>query len=97
MKAAKTSKDRPSQPGTVPIYEQLTEFNQHCAGALALIEQFGREQIIPKTEHRYYRALLQELRAAVSQNLIEHIDEKELAVAAKASKERLKIEKQMFK
>jgi hypothetical protein len=97
MKAAQEAPKRPSLPGTIGTYEQLMQFNQHCAEALDLIEVFGKRRMIPRTEHRYYRALLQELRAAISQTVIEHIDQQELASAAQASKERLRIEKQRFK
>lgn len=79
----------------VEVYEQLMRLNRHCGGVLDLIEAFGRRRIIPRTEYRYYRTLLQELRAATSQSVIEYIDQQEPAVAAKASKERLKMEKQM--
>lgn len=90
MKVAKTL-------NAVEVYEQLTRFNQQCASALELVEAFGRRRMIPSTEHRYYRALLRELRAAISQTVIEHVDQQEMALAAKASRERLKLEKQMLK
>ena len=94
MKAAKESTLR--NPAQLP-YEQLMQFNQHCLAALDLIEAFAEQRMIPRNEGRYYRALLQELRASASQSLIEHLDEQEISIAAAASKDRLKLEKQMLK
>ena len=53
--------------------------------------------MILRNESRYYRSMLEELRASTSQTVIEHIDQQELSAAAQASKERLKLEKQLFK
>jgi len=97
MKAAKSAPSKPSQLDLMLAYEQLMQFNQHCVGALELIEAFGQKRLIPRTEYRYFRALLQELRASASQTVIEHIDQQEISSAAKAPKERFKIEKQLFK
>ena len=49
------------KPAQLP-YDELMQFNQHCAAALDLIESFGQQRMIPSAESRYYRALLQELR-----------------------------------
>lgn len=97
MKVAKQVPGKPAEPGLLGTYQQLVEFNQHCVAALDLIQAFGDKQMIQPTEYRYYRALLRELRAATSQSVMERLDEQEISIAAKASKERLKIEKQMFK
>jgi hypothetical protein len=96
MKAAKQSPGRPAQSDLVHTYEQLMQFNQHCIDALGLIEAFGQQHLIPRTEHRYYCALLEELRASTSQSVMEYLDQQEISAAAAASRRRLKIEKQMF-
>ena len=94
MKGAKESLDK--DPQQLP-YEQLMRFNQHSVAAIELIEEFTERRMITRVESRYYCAMLQELRACASQTVIEHIDQQELSIAARASKMRLKLEKQMLK
>ena len=78
-------------------YEQLMRFNQHCVAAIELIHEFTNRRMLARKEGRYYRAMLQEVRACVSQAVIEHIDQRELSIAAAASRERLNLEKQLLK
>jgi len=94
MKGAKESPDK--DPQQLP-YEQLMRFNQHCVAAVELIEEFMERRLIARAESRYYRAMLEELRACASQAVIEHIDQQELSKAAAASRERLKREKRLLK
>lgn len=88
---------KPSQSNVVEAYEQLSEFNRHCRGALELFDAFGSQQIIPRTEYRYYRALLEELRALVSQSATEFLSQHETSASAAVGRRRLRLEKQMLK
>jgi len=97
MKGTQQSPGKPSQRGPMAAYEELMEFNQHCRGALDQIEGFGQRQMIPRAEYRYYRALLDELRASVSQSVMEVLDQQEITAAARASRERLHLEKRLLK
>lgn len=97
MKRAREVRDKISGTGPQLTYERLMQFNQHCSAALTLMELFGREEMIPRSESRYYRALLRELRASASQPVLEYLNDKEIAIAAAASRERLKVEKQLLK
>ena len=97
MKAAsRSASDRQQSRAQLP-YDELMLFNQHCLAALELIKVFAERKIVRHPESRYYCAMLQELRACASQTVIEYIDQQELSVAAAASRERLKLEKQLLK
>lgn len=70
MKAGKRPiAKHPNKPPHL-AYEQLMQFNQHCVAALELIEAFTHQRMIPRTERRYYSAMLQELRASASQSIL---------------------------
>ena len=97
MNADKKPASRVSLPDLVTTYDDLADFNRHCASASSLIEVIGRRGLIPKSDRIYYGALLEELRAALSQNVLERVSEAELAVASSASHKRLRLEKRMFK
>jgi len=97
MKAAsRSASDRQQSRAQLP-YDELMLFNQHCLAALELIKVFAERKIVRHPERRYYCAMLQELRACASQIVIENIDERELSIAATASKARLKLEKRLLK
>ncbi len=80
-----------------PTYQQLAQFNRHCADAQLLIEIFGKQQMIPQRECRYYSALLQELRALASQSVVEGIEQQEISRAASFGRLRSRLEKQLQK
>jgi len=94
MKGTKESPDK--YPHDLP-YDELMRFHQHCVAAIELIDEFTERRILARKEGRYYRAMLQELRACVSQAVIEHIDQRELSIAAAAAKNRMNLEKQLLK
>jgi hypothetical protein len=84
------------KPDLIKAYEQLSEFNQYCRGVLNLIDAFGHQQMIPRSEQQYYSALLREIRSSISQSAVEFMDQHEISEATDASRERLKLEKQML-
>jgi hypothetical protein len=97
MKVTKQLQSKFSPPKPVETYEQLAEFNRACRAALQLIENYGRQGMIPSTECQYYGALLQEVRACVNQTVTDFLDQAETSTAAAASHERLKLEKKLLK
>lgn len=97
MKTNPPARSKPSEPELELTYEHLAQLNHHCLGALERIQMLGDNRLIPNTESKYYGAVLQELRASVSQIILEQLSERELSAASAASRARVKIEKRMFK
>jgi hypothetical protein len=78
------------------IYEQLRDLNQHCTAAIDLLAIFSRKNIVPCIEGTYYRAMLEEARASINQNVTEHMNNHEISAAAKADRKRLRLERKLF-
>lgn len=95
MKAAKLLQRNRSITHFGRTYEHLSEFNRHCGAALGLIELLGQERLVTRTEQRCYRALLAEIRALVSQTVMENLGVEETSAAAQSFRERQKLEKQL--
>lgn len=77
----------------VGTYEQLADFNHNCQAALALIETLAGQRMLRQTEASYYRAVLRELRASISQSVMEFLDQQEISIAGAAYRKRTKLEK----
>jgi hypothetical protein len=80
--------------GDPVLYEQLRELNQHCETVLRTLEACRR--VIPKSERKYCRLLIQEARALASQSIVEFLNEREIAIASDVSRQRTLLEKRLF-
>jgi hypothetical protein len=82
---------------TPKVYLTLYEFNRHCEYASGLIDGFARGQPISVRESQHFCAQLEELRGLVSQQILELLDQQELATATKAWRKRRRLEKRISK
>lgn len=78
------------------IYEQLHALHQHSTTVMSLLSILSRDGIVPCNEGSYYRAMLKEARASISQSVTEHMNSREILAAAKADRQRLKFERKLF-
>jgi len=67
----KSIRSTPSE--TVDLYRRLFLLDYQCHQATGLLASLGQSSVIAKMESAYYRLLLEETRAAVSQIIAEYL------------------------
>jgi len=78
------------------LYVLLNAFNQSCVDAITIVEMLRRRNAIPKNEARYFRVILEETRACISQSTAEYLNSLETASAARAESLKKKLERRLF-
>lgn len=76
-------------------YEQLYLLNRHLEQSLALFRRLERHLKLPKEQVRIFELQIREVRALVSQNAIEKLNEIELKNAARWYRKRRSMEKRL--
>lgn len=79
------------------LYESLFHFNQYCEDAKRCMEIFRQANVVERTELDYFTAMLDELRSAVSQSIVEHLGTIEIESTAKHERRRLSLEKKLLR
>jgi len=90
------SKKNSRHPDEAFIYESLLLLNLHARAIGEIIIDLSAEGVVLKNEAAYFKSMLEEARASLSQNVVEAMDTREIKNAAGASKRRLGIEKKIF-
>jgi hypothetical protein len=78
-----------ASPGDIRVYEYLYRFNQNLADASALLDRLEELMRLDTRQLRMLKAQIQEVRALVSQDVIEAQNEIELKQAARFYRKRL--------
>src|SRR5882757_4614871 len=92
------NKTRQSSSGTAvaSAYEDLFVFNLLAQRMDDCIHRLKTRQLLRKENARYYRLMLNEARAYVSQDVVERLSQLEIRHSAETSNERLLIEKKFI-